>query len=38
MANRYVKADANALEFIEDVAKNWEAIMEAKNRNGNPTY
>lgn len=29
---------ANAVEFIEDVANNWEAIMEAKDRNGNPTF
>lgn len=29
---------ANAVEFIEDVANNWEAIMEAKDRNGNPIF
>ena len=29
---------SNAIEFIEDVASHWEKIMEAKDRNGNPTY
>lgn len=28
----------SVIEFIEDVADNWQVIKEAKNRNGNPTF